>query len=67
MTLQTEYLSTKQAARLINWSHRTLERWRLEGRGPRYIQYPNGHVRYPRKELVAWAENTGWLRETAAA
>lgn len=33
-----KHLVTKEAARLMGISHRTLEDWRLTGNGPRFIK-----------------------------
>ena len=32
-------MTTKQAARLLSLSHRTLEDWRLRGHGPRFRKW----------------------------
>lgn len=53
------YLDTTQAAvYLLGSAHhaRTLERWRLEGRTPKYVKLGR-MVRYRRSDLDAWAES----------
>ena len=53
---ETEFLTTREASAFLRVSKPTLERWRMEGRGPRYVKI--GHrVFYPRAEL------DGFLRE----
>jgi hypothetical protein len=50
-------LCTKQAARHLNVSHRTLEDWRLRGGGP-FFRKLGGAVRYAFSDLVAYAEGS---------
>ena len=49
------YLNTKQAAQFLNISHRTLERWRVEGKGPDYRKFGK-RVTYSQEALFEWAE-----------
>ncbi len=49
------YLSTKQAATILNISPRTLERWRIEGKGPDYRKFGT-RVTYSQSALLEWAE-----------
>jgi predicted DNA-binding transcriptional regulator AlpA len=48
-------LKTKEAARLLSLSSRTLERLRLEGSGPRYCKIKRS-VRYRESDLLAWLD-----------
>lgn len=55
--------TTKEAARVLRVSHRTLEDWRLRGEGPRFQKWGR-LVRYHASELSAFASqpsfsNTG--------
>lgn len=57
------FLSTKEAARLVLLSHRTLEEWRLTGFGPPFIK-AGRRVLYKVSDLLAWLDgrtftNTG--------
>lgn len=55
--LPAPFLDTRQAATLLQLSHRTLERWRLEGRGPAFLKLgAGGAVRYRMADLEVWAE-----------
>ena len=55
----TRHLSTLELALRWNMSPRSLERWRQEGRGPRYIKLP-GKVVYRLVDVEAFeAERTG--------
>ncbi len=49
------YLSNLDAADLLGLSPRTLERLRIEGRGPAFLKLGR-RVVYARTDLVAWAE-----------
>jgi hypothetical protein len=48
-----EFLITQQAAKILQRSTKTLEFWRLLGKGPRF--YRQGRViRYLRSDVLAW-------------
>lgn len=51
-------LQGKEAARFLGLSHKTLNNWRVQGVGPRFVKASgaNGSVRYPLSELVAWRD-----------
>ena len=46
-------LTTEQAAWLLRISRKTLERMRVEGRGPRFVKLGRC-VRYRQRDLFAW-------------
>lgn len=50
---QPEHLSEKLLARRWGLSHRTLERWRHDGRGPAYLKI-GGRVVYQRADIEAF-------------
>lgn len=45
-----EFLTQAEAAEELNLSERTLERWRIEGKGPRFHRFGR-LVRYGRRDL----------------
>jgi len=52
-----EFFTTKDAAELMQLSHRTLERMRVEGGGPPFVKAGNGkraRVLYLKSDLIAW-------------
>lgn len=49
----SQHLSEKLLARRWGLSHRTLERWRHEGRGPAYLKL-GGRVVYPLDDIEAY-------------
>ncbi len=49
------YFSTKQVAESYGLSPRTLERWRLEGEGPKYRKF-GSRVMYAESDLIEWAD-----------
>jgi predicted DNA-binding transcriptional regulator AlpA len=49
----TEHLSEKRLARRWGLSHRTLERWRETGEGPRFLKI-GGRVVYRMAEIEAF-------------
>jgi predicted DNA-binding transcriptional regulator AlpA len=50
------YLNQAAAAAFLGLSERTLERFRLDGRGPKYHKLGR-RVAYTREDLVAWADS----------
>ncbi len=46
-------LTTQQAAWLLRVSRKTLERMRVEGRGPRFVKIGRS-VRYRQSDLLTW-------------
>lgn len=48
------YLDTAQAATKLNISPRTLERWRVEGRGPAFCKFGK-RAMYAESDLTDWA------------
>ena len=51
------YMPQQGAADFLNLSPRTLERLRVEGRGPAFLKFGR-RVMYSRKDLESWAEGT---------
>ncbi len=51
----TLYMPQTQAATFLGLSPRTLERFRVEGRGPAFLKLGR-RVVYSRDDLVKWAE-----------
>jgi excisionase family DNA binding protein len=47
-------LTTKQAAEYLQVSERTLQRWRDEGRGPKYSEPEPKVIRYKESDLTSW-------------
>ncbi len=51
-------LTTQQAAWLLRISHKTLQRMRVEGRGPKFVKIGRC-VRYRQADLLTWiSDNT---------
>jgi excisionase family DNA binding protein len=53
MTMQTQLLDQREAAKLLRLSERTLERLRVQGGGPLYVKAGRA-VRYRECDLDAW-------------
>ena len=49
----SECLDTRESARLLGLSPRTLEKWRYEGSGPPFLKMGR-RVLYTKEDLVAW-------------
>lgn len=53
-------LTTKAAARHLSLSPKTLEKWRAQRRGPRFVKIGNKAVRYSKSDIEAFvAEGSG--------
>lgn len=63
---QSTILTEEEAARDLRISKRTLQRLRLEGGGPRFIQLTEKRVGYRPADLDTWADGRG-KASTAAA
>lgn len=50
-----EYFTTPEAADRLKLSPRTLEKWRVTGKGPKFRKM-GGAVRYTSEDLRQWAE-----------
>ena len=54
------YLTTRELGLVAGISHRTLERWRLEGKGPGYRKI-EGLIRYPTDATLRYFESRAVL------
>lgn len=54
---KSSYLTTTEAARLLNISPRTLENWRVTGRGPTFIRLSSKCVRYDEAVVSSWLKS----------
>lgn len=53
---EQEFLDTKSAAKRLGLSYQTLEKWRSQQRGPRFVKLGNKAVRYRKSDLDAFIE-----------
>jgi hypothetical protein len=53
---EEDRLATPEAAKVLHAKARTLEKWRLFGKGPRYEKLGTKLVRYRYGDLLAWLE-----------
>ena len=49
-------LNEAEAARALGLSPRTLQRWRLEGRGPDFVLIGNKRVGYLHEDIHEWLQ-----------
>lgn len=63
---ENQMLTPQEVSQLIKVSVGTLENWRMQGRGPKFIKLgggPRGHVRYRLQDVEDWmfedAKSTG--------
>lgn len=66
-TVNSPWLSTRQAAAYLGFKETTLEVWRSTGGGPAFYRIAGRTVRYHQNDLDAWAMDRGPARNTAEA
>lgn len=58
MELATEsspvLLTEKEASRILGFSIRTLQKWRIQGRGPIFVRVSPRAIRYRLDDLESW-------------
>lgn len=54
--MEHKILTTKQAADFLQVSERTLQRYRDEGRGPKFLEPEPKVIRYLESDLIKWLE-----------
>ena len=52
-----EYLTTKEAARVVNMHPDTVKKLRTKGGGPTFCKVKNWQIRYRKDELIQWLES----------
>lgn len=50
-----QLVDAETAARFLDVSERTLERWRARGFGPRFVKIGDGLVKYRVRTMVEWS------------
>lgn len=53
MTMEKEFLTTREAADYLTLKENTLEIWRLRGTGPAFVKFGRA-VRYPMEDLLSY-------------
>lgn len=48
------FLTPKELGKILGVSIKTLQRWRSEGEGPKFIKVGNKRIRYSFKDLDRW-------------
>lgn len=50
-------LKPKQVAELIGYKTDTLNHWRCQGIGPKFVKLQTGVIRYKESEVMKWIES----------
>lgn len=50
-------LTEAEASDLLGLSTRTLQAWRCQGTGPRFVRAGGRAIRYRRRDLIEWMES----------
>ncbi len=59
-------LTERNTALHISVSQKTLQNWRLQGKGPKFIRLSRGAVRYRLSDLEEWIESNCFQSTTEA-
>ena len=62
---ESDWIDQNEAARLLDRSPRTLETWRLNGRGPAYRNINGVKVRYLRADVIRFRDEQWKVTPTA--
>ena len=62
---QNTYLTQNEASEFLRLSARTLERWRVEGNGPRFHRFGK-RVVYSKTALESWADERCFTSTSAS-
>jgi predicted DNA-binding transcriptional regulator AlpA len=62
--VDTQFIDTKAAAKMLGMTHHQLELMRHQGKGPKPYKFSKRCVRYRVDEILAWAES--FARESEA-
>jgi len=54
---QEALLTEQQAASLLNVNPRTMQKWRIQGGGPRFVRMSRRCIRYWPKDIRDWVQN----------
>lgn len=49
-----QLLNEQEASRMLGFTIRALQNWRVRGGGPQYVKISKRSVRYRRRDLLAW-------------
>ena len=49
-----QLLNEQEAARMLGFTIRALQNWRVRGGGPQYVKISKRSVRYRRRDILAW-------------
>ena len=50
-------ITEAEAAKILGYTRRALQNWRVRGGGPVFVRVSARSVRYRRRDLIAWAES----------
>lgn len=67
MSKEITLYTTKEAAKVLNISHRTLDQFRCRGGGPKFIKFGSRCVRYSISDLNEWIQNKTMSSTSEAA
>lgn len=55
---QTELVDSNEVAQMLKITANTLQIWRHQGKGPRYVKLSRRAVRYRKKDILDWVQNS---------
>jgi hypothetical protein len=49
-------LAEDDAAKFLGYSQKSLQRWRIQGGGPKFVKVSQRSIRYRKLDLITWSE-----------
>jgi predicted DNA-binding transcriptional regulator AlpA len=62
--MDARLLDTKELSKMLGVTTNTLQIWRHEGKGPKYLKLSRRAVRYKEQDVLNWMESTAIETET---
>jgi predicted DNA-binding transcriptional regulator AlpA len=50
-------LTECQASKYLGYTPRTLQAWRMSGKGPRFVRVSERSIRYRKQDILDWVES----------
>lgn len=62
--MNTRLLDTKELSKMLGVTTNTLQIWRHQGKGPKYIRLTRRAVKYQEQDVLNWIESKAIETET---
>ena len=62
--MEPKFLTEQEAAEVLNRKPVTLRKWRMTGKGPKFIKDPEGGIHYEMEDIEMWVHSGQNEKET---